>query len=168
MQVDIKEMEAARSSRPPSSDGEELEYDPKVRDVEMVDKKTSPEQDKGESSTYQAAMSCPQDIPGTSGAVGNVVDYDMEMILRKKIYECGLGDMRVPEMRMSGCSDCEQTESDNEDDDLCSTSSDDSDDSYNPLVSGCMPPVLPVCLFLFKLNNYSNFQNMFLLLKNVG
>lgn len=47
---------------------------------------------------------------------------------------------------MSGCSDCEETESDN-DDDLCSNSSEDSvKSSYNPLASGVMPPVLLVYL----------------------
>lgn len=145
MQIYFKDMEAARSNRSSSTDREEPECDSKVRDVEPVDD-TSSEQDtgRGESSAYQAA--CPQEIPGKSEATGPV-DNDMEMILRRKIYECGLGDMRVPETHMSGCSECEDTDSD-EDDDLCSTSSDDSDDSYNPLASGVMPPVLPVCLSL--------------------
>jgi hypothetical protein len=161
-------MEAPRSSRPSSPDGEEPEYDPKVRDVEMVDKterigedKASNEQDKGESSTYQATISCPQDISGTNGIAGNGLDNDMEMILRKKIFECGLGEMRVPEMRMSGCSECEQTDSDDdEDDDICSTSSDDSDDPYNPLASGVMPPVLPDVQLRVPMENEDDVQRV--------
>ena len=147
MQVNFKEMEAARSNRSSSTDREEPEYDPKVCDAEMVDNTTLSEQDtsQGESSAYRG--SCSQDITRKSEVTGRV-DNDMEMILRRKIYKCGLGDIRVPETHTSGCSECEETDSD-EDDDLCSTSSDDSEDSYNPLASGILPPVLPVlCLFV--------------------
>lgn len=155
MQVDLKELEAARSSRPPSTDGSEPEFDPRVRDAETVDKKPSSEQDpitKGESSTCQPPCAQEEDdIPGTSGAAppSNVDNDDMETLLRKKINEGGLGNMTVPEMHMSGCSDCEETPSEEADDDLCSTSSDDTDDSYNFLPSGVLPPVLPVCLIFF-------------------
>lgn len=107
----------------------------KVREVEIVEKA----EQQGESSSSR-------DVAETSAAAA-VAAVDMESIVRKKIVECGLGDMKIPnEMRMSGCSECEDSNESDDDDDLCSTSSDDSEDSYNPFASGVLPPVLPVCL----------------------
>lgn len=63
-------------------------------------------------------------------------------VIARKLDECGLGDVRVPELRLSGYN---ETASDDSDDDLCSASDD--DEPYNPLAStGVMPPVLPVRL----------------------
>lgn len=105
----------------------------KVREVEIVEKA----EQQGESSSSR------DDVAETSAAAA-VAAVDMETIVRKKIVECGLGDMKIPnEMRMSGCSECEDSNESDDDDDLCSTSSDDSEDSYNPFASGVLPPVLP-------------------------
>ncbi|XP_024365794.1 uncharacterized protein [Physcomitrium patens] len=133
-------MDAARSSRSSSIERDETEYDSKLRNVESVENTTAPETSaiKGESSSQPASSS--QGLPEKSDAAG-IVDDDMRVILRAKIQESGVGKLRVPEFRPSGCCDCEETESD--DDDLCSTSSDDSEESYNPFGSGVIPPVLP-------------------------
>jgi hypothetical protein len=71
-------------------------------------------------------------------------EEDLAAKLRRKIYEGGLGNVRVPDLHtMSGCSDCDETQSD-DDDDICSDSDEDNEESgYNPMTSGVMPPVLP-------------------------
>ena len=152
-QIGIKLMEAARSSRSSSTEQDEIDYDTKVlRDVDPVDTTTSADLQssaKGESSVQHQAASCPEENPESKSEAAGSADDDMATKLRRKIYEAGLGDVRVPDLHsMSGCSDCEETESDDDDDDdLCSDSSDDNEESsYNPLASGVMPPVLPVSL----------------------
>ncbi|KAG0616429.1 hypothetical protein M758_5G114800 [Ceratodon purpureus] len=149
-EIGIKLMEAARSSRSSSTERDEIDYDTKVlRDVDPVDTTTSADLQssaKGESSVQHQANSCPEENPESKSEAAGSADDDMATKLRRKIYEAGLGDVRVPDLHsMSGCSDCEETESDDDDDDdLCSDSSDDNEESsYNPLASGVMPPVLP-------------------------
>ena len=127
-------MEAARSSRSSSTEMDEA----KMRDVEsVVDITASSEMQssaKGENSS-----TCPEEKHSELQKEDSMVTA-----LKRKIYESGLGDVRVPEMaqHMSGCRASEETESD-DDDDLCSSS--DEESSYNPLTSGVTPPVLPVC-----------------------
>jgi hypothetical protein len=86
---------------------------------------------------------------------------DIAQILMKK-----LSGLRVPEVRklreiavpfaaadhdMSGCSECEESDQDSDDDDLCSTTSSDPDNdqvegnlSQDPFIQ---PPMLPVLIF---------------------
>lgn len=127
-------MEAKHSSRS-SSDG--AEYDPKI---ELVENSTASDQDtctsspaNGESSAHQANAVAKAEVAKYDR------DDDVALVLKRKI---NVGDMRVPELQLSRCSDGEdETESD---DDLCSSSDDDDAESYDPFASGVVPPVLPV------------------------
>lgn len=150
-QVNSTQMEAARSSRSSSTERDETEYDAKIRDIELLDTATASALQSsatGESSAPHQATSCPQEnLELKSDPATGHGDDDMAMKLRRKIYEGGLGDVRVPELRMSGCSECEEIIESDDDEGLCSSSSDDGEESsYMSLASGVMPPVLPVRL----------------------
>jgi hypothetical protein len=133
IEVDFKLMEATHSSR---SSSDETEYDPKI---ELVENSTASDQNTSTSSPANGENSAHQ---ANAVAKAEFAKYDRDddvaLVLRRKI---NVGDMRVPELQISGCSDGEdETESD---DDLCSSSDDDDGESYDPFASGVVPPVLP-------------------------
>jgi len=135
MQVDFKLMEVTHSSRS-SSDG--AEYDPKI---ELVENSTASDQNTSTSSPANGEESLVHQA--NAAAKAEVAKYDgvddVALVLKRKI---NVGDMRVPELQISGCSDGEdEFESD---DDLCSSSDDDDGEFYDPFASGVVPPVLPV------------------------
>jgi len=119
-------MEASPSSR---SSSDETEYDFKLDNCTTSSaQKTAARSENEPSRLDQENAQCKIEV---------AVD---DNVIARKLSECGLGDVRVPELRLPRCS---ETESDDSDDDLCSASDDDSDEPYNPLASGVMPPVLP-------------------------
>lgn len=151
-------MEAARSSRSSSTEMDE----PKMRDVEsVVDITASSEMQS--SANGENSSTCPEEKHSELQK-----EDSMGTALKRKIYEGGLGDVRVPEMalHMSGCGASEETESD-DDDDLCSSS--DEESSYNPLTSGVTPPVLPDIQIRVPMENENDVRRVkeALLLKGV-
>lgn len=128
-------MDAERMSGSSSTGRDET--DAKLREVDTTTPSDLPSTTRGESSQVQRE--------NADSVKPESAEEELRTKLRRKIFEAGLGSVRVPEMHsMSGCSDCEETESD-DDDDICSDSDEESGDSlgYNPMASGVMPPVLP-------------------------
>lgn len=125
-------MEATHSNR---SSSDETEYHPKI---ELVENSTASDQNTNTGSPANGESAAHLANAVAKAEVAKYGDDDMACALRRKI---NVGDMWVPELQISGCSDGEdEIESD---DDLCSSSDDEDGESYDPFASGVVPPVLP-------------------------
>lgn len=146
----------ARSSRSAASTDRESSQDADlktIREVESAEQSSSQESQESQQEAAQSHAAPTVETPSLPVPAVLEKNYSatdvaaVAGILEKMYYGGGfLSDLRVPDSRMSGCSECEDTDSEDEeeeeDDDICSTSSEESADLELP--SGIQLPVLPV------------------------
>jgi hypothetical protein len=143
----------ARSSRSAASTDREASQDADLktmREVESAEQSSSQDsqasqQEAGESHAAPAVEASSLPVPAAEEKNYSAKDVAAVAGILEKMYHGGgfLSDFRVPDSRMSGCSECEDSDSEEEeDDDVCSTSSEESADLELP--SGIQLPVLPV------------------------